>query len=105
MHCLYEIATSKGWVTLHEEIKQAAEQDREYQQKKQQVQDVTSPLRQQGYDLKTTGILYYKERIYIPNHAEIKKKILDENHNSPYAGHPGYQNLLLSFEKNATRQE
>eukprot|EP00253_Pinus_taeda_P027708 PITA_27708 len=99
MHCLYEIATSKGWFTLHEEIKQATEQDQEYQQKKQQVQDVTSPLRKQGYELKTMGILYYKKRIYIPNHAEIKKKILDEHHKSPYAGQPGYQNLITSVRK------
>eukprot|EP00253_Pinus_taeda_P027064 PITA_27064 len=99
MHCLYEIATSKGWVTLHEEIKQAGEQDREYQQKKQQVQDVTNPLRKQGYEIKTTGILYYKERIYIPNHAEIKEKILNEHHKSPYEGHPGYQKLITAVRK------
>eukprot|EP00253_Pinus_taeda_P019093 PITA_19093 len=54
MHCLYEIATSKGWSTFHEEIKQAAEQDPKYQQKKEQVQEVTSHIRQQGYELKAT---------------------------------------------------
>eukprot|EP00253_Pinus_taeda_P019573 PITA_19573 len=37
MQCLYEIVISKGWSTFHEEIKQVAEQDLEYQQKKQQL--------------------------------------------------------------------
>eukprot|EP00253_Pinus_taeda_P020750 PITA_20750 len=99
MHCLYEIATSKGWSTFHEEIKQVAEQDPEYQQKKRQVQEVTSHLRQQGYELKTPGILYYKKRIYIPNQAEVKKRILDEYHKSPYAGYPGYQKFITALRK------
>eukprot|EP00253_Pinus_taeda_P003717 PITA_03717 len=86
MHCLYEIASSKGWSTLNEEIEQATEQDQEYQQKKQQAQNLTSHIRQQGYELNATGILYYKKRIYIPNHVEVKKRILDEHHKSPYAG-------------------
>eukprot|EP00253_Pinus_taeda_P006077 PITA_06077 len=99
MHCLYEISTSKGWSNFHEEIKQAAEEDAEYQQKKQQVQEVASHIRQQGYELKAPGILYYKKRIYIPNHAEVKKRVLDEYHKSPYAGHPGYQTFINALRK------
>eukprot|EP00253_Pinus_taeda_P034845 PITA_34845 len=98
MHCLYEIATSKGWSTFHEEIKKVAEQYPEYQQKKQQVQEVTSDIRQQGYELKALGILYYKKRIYIPNHAEVKKRILDEYHRSPYGGHPECQQVKIEHQ-------
>eukprot|EP00253_Pinus_taeda_P012980 PITA_12980 len=54
---------------------------------------------QQGYTLNAAGILCYQKKIYIPNQSGIKEKILDENHRSPYAGHPGYQKLITSLRK------
>lgn len=99
VHCLYEIAFSEGWSTLSEEIEGAAEQDQIYQQKKQQVQNLTSHIMQQGYELNAEGILYYRKRIYVPNQDDIKENILDEYHKSPYARLPSYQNLITSLRK------
>eukprot|EP00253_Pinus_taeda_P003664 PITA_03664 len=99
VHCLYEISFSEGLSTPSEEIERAAEQDQVYQQKKQQVQNLTSHIMQQGYELNAIGILYYRKRIYIPNQDEVKKKVLGEYHKSPYAGHPGYQKLITSIRK------
>ena len=36
------------------------------------------------------GLLYYKERLYIPPKPEIKLQILAEAHDIPIAAHPGY---------------
>lgn len=54
---------------------------------------------QQGYELNAVGILCYQKRIYVPSQGDIKEKILDEYHKSPYAGHPGYQKLITSLRK------
>eukprot|EP00253_Pinus_taeda_P022539 PITA_22539 len=99
VHCIYEIGTSQGWSTLDKEIEEAAAQDQIYLQKKHLVQNSDTHSIQQGYTLNTVGILCYQKKIYIPNQSSIKEKILDENHRSPYAGHPGYQKLITSLRK------
>ena len=35
------------------------------------------------------GVVYMKERVYIPNNKKLKEKILQENHDSVDVGHPG----------------
>ena len=40
------------------------------------------------------GIIYMEERIYIPNNKKLKKKILQENHNSVNVGHLGQQRMI-----------
>ena len=45
------------------------------------------------------GLLYYKNRLYIPNVESLKREILDEYHKQPYAGHPGYQKMLTALKK------
>eukprot|EP00253_Pinus_taeda_P011685 PITA_11685 len=99
VHCIYEIGISQGWSTLDKEIEEAAAQDQIYLQKKHLVQNSDTHSIQQRYTLNTAGILCYQKKIYIPNQSSIKEKILDENHRSPYAGHPGYQKLITSLRK------
>ena len=53
----------------------------------------------QSYELNVAGILYYRKRIYIPNQDEVKKKVLDEYHKSPYARHLGYQKMISALRK------
>jgi len=43
------------------------------------------------------GLLKYKKRLYVPNQGNIKGLILDEFHESPYAGHRGYQKLITAL--------
>ena len=46
-------------------------------------------------------ILWYKQRIYLPNTSKFKLQVLKENHDSPTAGHVGffktYYNIRRSF--------
>lgn len=99
VHYLYEIGISKGQFPLDKEIEEAAAQDQIYLQKKQLVQDLNTHIMQQEYTLNAAGILCYKKKVYVPNQSSIKEKILDEYHRSPYAGHPGYQKLITSLQK------
>jgi len=41
-----------------------------------------------GLSWKQDRIMYMKERIYIQNNKKLKKKILQENHDSVDVGHP-----------------
>eukprot|EP00253_Pinus_taeda_P029666 PITA_29666 len=99
VHCIYEIGISQGWSTLDQEIEEAATQDQIYLQKRHLVQNSDVRSIQQGYTLNAAGMLCFQKKIYIPNQNSIKEKILDENHRSPYAGHPGYQKLITSLRK------
>jgi len=46
------------------------------------------------------GIVYIEGRIYILNNKKLKKKILQENHNSVDVGHPGQQRMMELLEQN-----
>ena len=44
----------------------------------------------EGYKLEEDGILTYKNRIYIPHLADLRRVVMDEIHQTPYYGHPRY---------------
>jgi hypothetical protein len=52
------------------------------------------PQKVENYKLEADGTLLYKNKIYIPNVQNLKLMILNEMHNVPYAGHPGYQKIV-----------
>jgi hypothetical protein len=41
-------------------------------------------------------LLMHKNRIYVPSFGELKKLVLKEMHDVPYAGHPGYQKMITT---------
>ena len=45
------------------------------------------------------GILTYKGRIYIPKVAYLRRVVMDEIHQAPYSGHPGYQKMIATTIK------
>lgn len=45
------------------------------------------------------GLLMCKNRLYIPDSAELKALILDEIHKKPYSRHPGYQKTVTMLRK------
>jgi hypothetical protein len=46
------------------------------------------------YKLEIDRTLLYKNIIYVPNVQDLKRMILHEMHNVPYAAHPGYQKTM-----------
>ena len=44
-------------------------------------------------------ILRHKGQVYIPDSGELRKTVLQEMHNVPYAGHPGYHKTLAAVRK------
>ena len=55
--------------------------------------------RYEGYKLEEDGLLTYKGRIYIPNVANLRRVVMDEIHQAPYSGHPGYQKTIATARK------
>ena len=53
------------------------------------------------FTVKEKGLLYYRDRIYVPNDDELKKFILEEAHSGYFSIHPGstkmYQDLKTSY--------
>ena len=45
------------------------------------------------------GLLTYKGRVYIPNVTELRRVVIDEIHQAPYYGHPGYQKIIAIARK------
>eukprot|EP00253_Pinus_taeda_P028245 PITA_28245 len=96
---LYEVSIT-GWKnSLLDIIRETSEQDAEYQQLKQQIQQAAGRDSQQEYATDDAGIVYFKQRIYVPNQSKIKNLIMDEFHISHYAGHPGYQKMITAIRK------
>ena len=59
--------------------------------------------REQGstseYGFSQEQMLTFIGKIYIPNRVDLKEAIMNEYHRSNYAGHPGYQKMLITIAK------
>jgi hypothetical protein len=70
---------------------------RKIQEIKQNIKEGKSP----GFTEDDQGVLWYKERICVPDIKEIKNHILQEAHDSTYSIHPRgnkmYQDLNVSY--------
>lgn len=45
------------------------------------------------------GTLFYRDRVLVPDHDELKAEILRQFHESPAAGHPGRDRTLTAVER------
>ena len=41
------------------------------------------------FSLNSNGLLYFRDRVCVPNNEELKRDILQEAHQSPFSVHPG----------------
>ena len=56
--------------------------------------------RNDGTTWKEDGLVYMKERIYVPNNKKVKEEILRENHDSVDVGHLEQQRMLELLKRN-----
>jgi len=71
--------------TLQAQIREAQQRDPEVAKWKQQMQDG----KRKDFQLRPDNVLYYKERMVVPGNGELRKWIMQEAHDSPFAMHPG----------------
>ena len=70
-----------------------------YEKVKDKLQQQRIEKRYEGYKLEEDGLLSYKNRVYIPNVAYLRRMVMDEIHQAPYSGHPGYQKTIAIARK------
>ena len=90
---------------LRQHIINHTTEDEMYVQIKDKLQQQSLENKHEGYKLEEDEILTYKNRIYIPNVANMRRVVMDEIHQAPYSGHPGYQSQLLQLESSTFGQE
>ncbi|WVZ73518.1 hypothetical protein U9M48_021815 [Paspalum notatum var. saurae] len=65
------------------------------------IREGISDKRKACFTLDRRGVLWFKNRLVVPKDMELRKKILDEAHTSPFTMHPSsnkmYQDLKRSF--------
>ena len=59
-----------------------------YVQFKDKLQQQILENKYEGYKLEEDGLLTYKNKIYIPNVADLRSVVMDEIHQASYSGHP-----------------
>ena len=84
---------------LRQQVVSHAARDELYEQVKDKLQQQSLENRYEGYNLEEYGLLTYKGRIYIPDVADLRRVVMDEIHQAPYSGHPGYQKTIATAKK------
>ena len=96
---VYVAAVSSGRSDLKDKVLEALNSDEFYLQTKERMQQADVQGRYKDYALQDSGILKMRGRVYIVNSGELRKLVLQEMHNVPYVGHPGYQKMLTAVKK------
>jgi hypothetical protein len=98
VHELHATTISMYQTDIKGRILEAANADLQYRDLVAKLQQGKMPQKVENYKLETDGTLLYKNIIYIPNVQDLKLMILNEMHNVPYAGHPGYQKIVAAVK-------
>ena len=76
----------------------------EAQKKYEKISTIVSQIgndKETKFTVNKNGVLYYKNRVCVPNGNDLRKSILEEVHNGSFAIHPSstkmYQDLKMSF--------
>ena len=70
-----------------------------YAQIKDKLQQQSLEKRYEGYKLEGDGLLTYKNRVYIPVVADLRRVVMDEIHQAPYSGNSGYQKTIATARR------
>ena len=74
------------------------------QKKDEKIDAIISQIRngkETEFTVNENGVLYYKDRVCVPDDYDLRKSIIEEAHNGSFVIHPGstkmYQDLKMSF--------
>ena len=73
--------------------------DELYEQIKDKLQHQSLEKRYEGYKLEEYGLITYKNRVYIPNVEYLRRMVMENIHQAPSSGHPGYQKTISTARK------
>ena len=84
---------------LRRQIVSHTVEDDLYVQVKDKLQQQSLEKKYEGYKLEEGGLLTYKNIIYIPDVADLRRIVMDEIYQAPYSGHPRYQKTISTARK------
>ena len=85
---IYEVTMSQTDADLHENIRMANKVDPFYVEILKKVQEDQLFQQKKEYKVNEYGLLWSKDRLYVPVGGDIRSSILIEFHRAPYLGHP-----------------
>ena len=84
---------------LLEKVKTTSTRDVDYTKLFSEIQNNKINLNGTAFKVNQMGLIWFKDRLYIPKNLDIKLFILNEMHKPPYAGHPGYRKMITGLRK------
>jgi hypothetical protein len=99
VHELHATVISMYQTDIKSKILEAANADLQYRDLVAKLQQGKMPQKVDNYNFGIDRILLHQNRIFVPNVQDLKRMILHEMHNVPYAGHPGYQNTVPASQE------
>ena len=94
-----EVTLSQTDAYLHEKIRTANKVDPFYVEILKKVQKDRLFQQQKEYKVDDSGLLWSKDRLYVPYGGDIRSNILIEFHREPYSGHPRYQKMISVIKR------
>jgi hypothetical protein len=98
VHELRATAISMYQTDVKRKIMEAANTDLQYRELVAMLQQGKILRKMDICKLGVDGILLHKNIIFVPNVQDLKRIILHEIHNVPYAGHPRYQKIVAAVK-------
>ena len=99
VHEMHVVSLSTFQPDLRQHIINHTAEDEMYVQIKDDLQQQKPEKKYEGYKLEEDELLIYKNIIYIPNVAYLSRIVMDQIHEAPYSGHPGYQKTIVATRK------
>ena len=99
VHEMHVTSLSTFQPDLRQHIINHIVEDEVYMQIKDKLQQQNLEKKCEGYQLEGDEILTYKNIIYIPNVADLRRIDMDEIHQALYSGHPGYHKTIATARK------
>jgi hypothetical protein len=99
VHGLFEINISREESDLEQRIRTIGINDENYTKVMAELQNSTVNSDKPDLSIDKKGLLWFKNRLYIPDLIELKLTVLEEVHKKPYSGHPGYQKTITTLRK------
>ena len=98
-HGISELISSQPKSDLLDRVKAASNQDTNYNKLLSKIQNHEINMDGAAFKVDQKGFIWFKDRLYVPNVLEIKLFIMIEMHKPPFAGHLGYQKMVIALRK------
>jgi hypothetical protein len=99
VHGLFEINFTRAESDLELRIRTTCINNEKCTKLVAELQNTIAKSDKPDLSIDKNGLLQFKNRLYIPDLAELNITFLEEVHKKPYSGHPGYQKMITPLRK------